>query len=325
MSRPLRIEFDGAWYHVFNRGQNKQRIVRSDNDRITFFEVLGETSEVYQIELHAFSLMDNHYHLLIHTPKIGLSRAMRHLNGVYTQKINKAWKTDGPLFKGRYKAKLVDDKGYLIELLRYIHMNPVEGKITKKPEEHKWTSHRCYLDTAVCPEWLHTDRLLKEFGGNKKVSKKNCDDFVKQGTPVWLSKALQRNLIIIGTEGYKEWVYHHFVNKEKNGIPLKDKERITKVPVKFIIEHVGFAYDEPIAQIRKSSPGKKNEARSMAIYLTRQLAGLSHKEIANWFHISTNNTVGKLIERYKIKLTKDKKLNKLTKQIKTSILSHVKP
>src|SRR3989339_976757 len=128
MARPLRIEYEGAWYHVINRGQTRRNIVRTDEDRKLFLKLLGDTQQTYGIEIHAFSLMDNHYHLLVHTPKAGLSRAMRHLNGVYTLKINQIWNTDGPIFKGRYNARLVDSEEYLLELIRYIHLNPVVAK-----------------------------------------------------------------------------------------------------------------------------------------------------------------------------------------------------
>src|SRR3990167_2207194 len=168
MPRSLRIEFNGAWHHVMNRGLGRRSIFASDKDRQSFFKLLGDISESFRVEVHAYSMMDNHYHLLIHTPEGKLSRAMRHLNGVYTQIHNKRNQTDGPLFRGRYKALLVDSDDYLLELVRYIHLNPVEARLCDHPQKHVWTSHLAYLDTAKRPEWLKTGEVLGRFGGEEK-------------------------------------------------------------------------------------------------------------------------------------------------------------
>ena len=146
MARPLRIEYPGAWYHVLNRGRRREKVFFSENDYKAFLKLLGECSELFNIEIHSYSLIPNHYHLLIHTPKANLSRSMRHLNGVYTQLINKRYKTEGSLFKGRYKSILIERDNYLLELVRYIHRNPYRAKLEKTIGEHEWTSHRGYMN-----------------------------------------------------------------------------------------------------------------------------------------------------------------------------------
>lgn len=171
MARPLRIEFPGAWYHVMNRGLGRRQIFQSDDDRQRFLDLLGETFQIFQIEIHAYSLMDNHYHLLVHTPLGGLGRAMRHLNGIYTQRFNKALKTDGPLFRGRYKALLVESEEYLTELVRYIHLNPVKAGLCIDPKEHPWTSHVSYLQPKKKPSWLMTHEILGRFGSTERVAR----------------------------------------------------------------------------------------------------------------------------------------------------------
>ena len=168
MVRPLRIEYPGAWYHVMNRGLGRKNIFLTPQDRSGFFDILGDTSETFKFEVHAYSLMDNHYHLLIHTPKGGLGRAKRHLNGVYTQQFNKRHRTDGPLFRGRYKALLVETDEYLLQLLRYIHLNPVEAGICRNPLEHAWTSHGAYFRPRLRPQWLVRDEVLGGFGSEGK-------------------------------------------------------------------------------------------------------------------------------------------------------------
>ena len=169
MPRPLRIEYPGAFYHVMNRGNARQQIFRSARDYRIFLDLLKESVEKWEIRIHGFSLMPNHYHLLMETPLGNLSRSMRHINGVYTQCYNRHWKQDGHLLRGRYKAILVEEDAYLIDLLRYIHLNPVKVGLADKPEKHSWTSHRIYLG-GDGPPWLTTDRLLGYFGRRRNLA-----------------------------------------------------------------------------------------------------------------------------------------------------------
>ncbi len=118
MSRPLRIEYPGAWYHVMNRGASGRTIFRSDRDWHTFLSLLGDLAATFAVEVHAYCLMGNHYHLLIHTPRGILSGAMRHLNSLYTQRYNRFHRTDGPLFRGRFKAIVIDADTYLAVVSR---------------------------------------------------------------------------------------------------------------------------------------------------------------------------------------------------------------
>ena len=124
MSRALRIEYEGAWYHIMNRGAGKQIIFHNETHYNLFLKLLSEIHNRYRIEVHAYCLMNNHYHLLIRTPLANLSRAMRHINGVYSQRYNGLQKTDGPLFRGRFKSIIIDSENYLLRLSRYIHLNP---------------------------------------------------------------------------------------------------------------------------------------------------------------------------------------------------------
>ena len=129
MARPLRIEFKGAWYHVMNRGAGRCRIFENDAQRHYFLSLLEVTCERFNAEWHAYCLMTNHYHLMLRTPQGNLQRIMRHINGVYTQYYNRESRRDGPLFRGRYKAILVDAEAYWTHLSRYIHRNPVDASV----------------------------------------------------------------------------------------------------------------------------------------------------------------------------------------------------
>lgn len=131
MSRPLRIEYAGAWYHVMNRGAARQAIYLQPTHRQLFLALLGERQERFGIETHAYCLMDNHYHLLLHTPKGQLSRGMRHLNGLYTQGMNRSVQRDGALVRGRYTAILVEADTSLLHVSRSMHSNPLEAGVTE--------------------------------------------------------------------------------------------------------------------------------------------------------------------------------------------------
>ncbi len=133
MARPLRIEFAGALYHITSRGDGGDDIYIDDNDRENFLAVLGHVCERFNWVCHSYCLMSNHYHLLIETPEGNLSQGMRQLNGVYTQRFNRNHERVGHVFQGRYKAILVDADNYLVQLIRYIHLNPARAGLVKDP------------------------------------------------------------------------------------------------------------------------------------------------------------------------------------------------
>ena len=138
-----------------HRGARRAPIFTQEADYALFLETLGEAVERFGIEAHAYSLMPNHYHLLLCTPLGNLSRAMRHLNAVYTQRMNRLYAWDGPLFRGRFKSRLVSDEGYRRELIAYIHLNPVRAGLARRPEDPCWTSHRAHVELERPPSWLN--------------------------------------------------------------------------------------------------------------------------------------------------------------------------
>ena len=136
MARPLRIEYPGAWHHVMNRGRREENIFWSVKDYEMFLDVLKETAEMWNLQISAFCLMSDHYHLLVHSPDGNLARSMRHLNGVNTQRFNRRHKIDGQSFRGRYRAVLIEADSYLLEVLRHIHRNPLRAGIVKAPGDY---------------------------------------------------------------------------------------------------------------------------------------------------------------------------------------------
>ena len=223
MARPLRIEYPGAWYHVLNRGRRREKIFFSDNDYELFFKILGECTKLFNIEIHAYSLIPNHYHLLMHTPLGNLSRSMRHLNGVYTQKINRKYNTEGSLFKGRFKSILIEKESYLEELVRYIHTNPHRAGLEKEIGQHRWTSHFAYMNRNKRPSWLKTEDVLLQFGEYEKEAMRQLDAFVKEKVPKELSALLNRIKwpAILGGEAFNADIRERLRGKriEKREVP----------------------------------------------------------------------------------------------------------
>ena len=167
MSRPLRIQFPEAVYHVMNRGAARQPTFVAEGDYQAFLDTLAEAHRLWGIQVFAYSLMRNHYHLCLRTPKGNLSRVMRHVNGIYTQRFNRRHRRDGTLFRGRYKAILIDAEAYLAAVVRYIHLNAVEAGIVKMPEDYRWASHRYYLEAKGAPNWLNTQEAVEQIGGRR--------------------------------------------------------------------------------------------------------------------------------------------------------------
>ena len=181
MTRPLRLEFANAVYHLTSRGNARQGMFFNDGDRELFLQTLAHVVSRYSWICHAYCLMANHYHLLIETPKANLSIGMRQLNGVFTQSFNRRHKRVGHLFQGRFKAVLVEKESYLLELCRYVVLNPVRVKGGTKTAAWKWSSYRATAGLASVPEFLSTDWLLEQFGKNRRVAQKRYREFVRDG------------------------------------------------------------------------------------------------------------------------------------------------
>jgi putative transposase len=324
MTRPLRIEYDGAWYHVMNRGLERRQIYLCDKDYSFFLRLLKEITEIFMIEIHAFSLMPNHYHLLIHTPQAGLSRAMKHLNGVYTQMFNKDHKRDGPLFRGRYKAQLVDTNEYLSQLMSYIHINPVEAKICNDPKDHKWTSHKYYLKETKGFEWLCTEEMLGEFSNDKRYARKLFDKIVKSKLSEETIKEIEapRNGIL-GNIHFKEWVNFNYVEERKqkdSAYSKRDKIIRPTIPAKKIVDNIGFCYNMTSVEVKNSKKGMNNEARSLAVYLMRKRLGYSIGQICDSMGIESANSASKIYTRFRRALIENKRLAKKIEELERVVL-----
>ena len=148
MTRPFRKEYPGGWYHVMNRGACRQPIFRDDKHQQMFLDLLKEIVQTHSIEIHAYCLMGNHFHMLIHTPIGNLSRAMQQLSSIYTRRYNNLTKRDGPLFRGRFKSIIVGSDRYVLKLTRYIHLNPLRPKL--EPERKVMSRQNLNIEIQIC-------------------------------------------------------------------------------------------------------------------------------------------------------------------------------
>jgi len=200
MARPLRIEFPGAVYHVTSRGDGREDIYLSDEDREIFLKVLSHVVERFGWVCHAWCLMTNHYHLMIETPKGNLSKGMRQLNGVYTQQFNRSHGRVGHVFQGRYKAILVEKKAHLLELSRYIVRNPVAAGMVKLAEDWAWSSYRSTAGLEQAPGFGSIDWILEQFGGSTLRYREYVDQALIEDAPLKPAKGSH----VLGSEEFRK-------------------------------------------------------------------------------------------------------------------------
>ena len=280
MARPLRIESPGAWYHVMNRGRRREKIFLDNKDRSAFLRVLSKTIDLFNLEIHAYALMSNHYHLFVRTPHGNISRSMRHINGLYTQKFNQRHKVEGSLFRGRYKSILVEEDAYMLELIRYIHRNPLEAKLEENLGEYKWCSFRGYLKNEAREDWLSTSDVLGKFSKHEKEAKRGLRAFVAKEVPKDIIKRLEgvNWPAIMGGKEFKKRIEESIRGKEI-GIKempeyerdIVDKDERKKKISKFLAEQ---------SEVLRNKGTRKNASEKRAIiYVLRHELNLTLREI----------------------------------------------
>ena len=181
MARPFRLKLAGGLYHVTSRGDRREDIFFDDADRLAWLEVFAQTCKRFNWVCHAWCLMDNHYHTVVETIEGNLAQGMRHLNGVYTQTFNRTHKRVGHVFQGRYKAIIVEKDGYLLELARYVVLNPLRAGMVKDIADWHWSSYAAMLGIQATPEWLQTDWILGQFSPQRRRAINRYMDFVRAG------------------------------------------------------------------------------------------------------------------------------------------------
>ena len=274
MARPLRIEFSGALYHVTSRGDRREPIYEDDEDRLMFLGVLEEVVKRFNWLCHGYCLMTNHYHLVVETPDGNLSKGMRHLNGMYTQASNRRHVRTGHLFQGRFKGILVDKDSYLLELTRYVVLNPVRAGMVKHPVKYPWSSYRAMVGEAPTPDWLETDATLAQFGKRRADARRRYSQFVLEGISegsIW--------------EGLRQQIY------------LGDEKFVARMQSKSNLQ--GDELSIPRAHRRGAAPAiatiaARHRNRDDAIVAAYNTGEYSYREIAEHYglHLAT---VGRII------------------------------
>lgn len=216
MARPLRIEYSGAVYHVTSRGNARADIFADFTDRQTFLLLLESSVNRFNWICHAYCLMDNHYHLLIETPDSNLSMGMRHLNGVYTQTFNRRHKRVGHVFQGRFKAVIVEKESHLLELCRYVVLNPVRAGMVSTPRNWHWSSYRATGGESKKESYLTTDWILSQFSETKSEARIKYRQFVKDGMTGKEAPWEQlKGQVILGSDTFIERLREFFGVKEQ--------------------------------------------------------------------------------------------------------------
>ncbi len=293
MPRPTRIEYNHAFYHVMNRGRGRCNIFHSKEYYSLFLDILSDTNQKFGAIIHAYCLMGNHYHLIIETPSGNLSRIMRHINGVYTQKYNKLKGTDGSLFRGRFKAILIDEDAYLAGLSRYIHKNPI--KLVKNLKDYKWSSYRAYLGIDPKPIWLNKEKTLEILGIKNNPKKyeifvRNDDKFIedfygKDSLPA-----------VMGDEDFREKIRRKEIIDTNKSDKIADKLH-PQLKLKQIIESVArvFKVKESVLIKRQNGRAKNNFPRKVAMYLCQKYCRFTLKEISEAFNLNNTGSVSKAL------------------------------
>ena len=221
MARPLRLSFPGAVYHVTSRGNARHDIVADDRDRSQWLSLLAHVVDRYGWLCHAYCLMDNHYHLVIETPKPNLSIGMRQLNGRYTQAYNRRHEQVGHVFQGRFTAILVEKDAHLLELCRYVVLNPVRAKIVSHPRLWVWSSYRATVGETKAPGWLTTDWILSQFGQRGGPAQARYRTFVAEGRGRPAPWEQLTGQIYLGSE---KFVAQHQPNRVIRDIPRRQTQ-----------------------------------------------------------------------------------------------------
>ena len=227
----LRLELSGGIYHVTSRGDGREDIYLSDADRTAWLEVFGEVCARFNWMCHSWCQMTNHYHLLIETPEANLSQGMRQLNGVYTQRFNRAHARVGHVFQGRYQAILVERDSYLLELARYIVLNPLRAKRVKRLEAWPWSSYLATCGQTPSPPWLQTDWLLAQFGQRRGSAIARYVGFVHEGVRLPSVWSQLRGQIYLGSESFVKKMQAQIEQKPALGEIPRVQRRALSLPL----------------------------------------------------------------------------------------------
>ncbi len=264
MARKPRIEYEGAFYHVITRGNQRQKIFREDEDYNKYLEILSRYKSQYKYRLYAYVLMNNHVHLLIEIRDNPLSKIQQGINQSYTIYFNKKYNTVGHLFQGRYKAILCDKEAYLLSLIKYIHLNPVSAGTVKVPEEYKWSSHINYIGREK-GGIIDIDQVLRMFSEDKTKARRLYRAYINDGIKVKKEDIYRTaDQRILGDESFVEQV------TEKAEGDIEPKKRKHEHSLEEITRAIGSAFRITLKQMRE-------KGKDRGVSLCRKLLSITAK------------------------------------------------
>jgi REP element-mobilizing transposase RayT len=308
MSRPLRLQYPGAVYHVTARGNARQAIVRDDTDRQRFVATVASMVEQYQVVCHAWVLMNNHYHLLLETPQANLAKALRHLNGIYTQAFNRRHHRVGHLFQGRYKAIIVEKEKHLLELCRYVVLNPVRAKVVTQPHAWRWSSYQATAGVEEAPLWLTVDWVLGQFARTRGRAQREYARFVREEHAREMRPWEQvQGQIYLGSADFLQQVQEQVGTDARAEIPLSQQQP-GRPTLAAIVRHVAQGYGQGEAEVRRRTR-RPSEARQVAVYGARRIAGSDLQTIGGYFGLSYP-AVSRRVHAIEVALQHDARLRK---------------
>ena len=313
MARPWRIEYEGAFYHLLSRGNEKRDIFIDDDDRCMFLNTLGEMAERFAVDIFAYVLMNNHYHLLIRTQRANLTKAMHWFGVTYTTRFNYRHSRSGHLFQGRYKSILVQNDAYLVQLSCYIHRNPLRSGIVKRLADHPWSSYRAYAYGKQAPAWLSTELILAQFAGEGKeqhrLYREKIQRYSKEEKQLWEDF---RHGCFLGSKKFVAQIRKsHLSQKPHDEIPGQ-KQSADRIDPRIVLRKAAEMLDCDLKRISKSGrlSGFEKDQRDALIYLIWKTGGLTNAKIGELFGLSYS-AVSHSVKSAKSILKKDPKLRSI--------------
>ncbi|MES9905898.1 MAG: transposase [Sedimenticola sp.] len=315
MPRPLRIEYENAYYHVMNRGRGRQTIFHSADYFNSFLGTLEEAHQRFGLQTLCYCLMRNHYHLLVKTPEANLGRAMRHINGQYTQRYNRLRKTDGPLFRGRYKSILIEDNSYQLQLSRYIHRNPVEAGYSDPLENYLWSSYPNYVSNVPAPRWLYRQEIYDQLE-IKSRKREKYRAFVEMGVDEEIAAFYSKgnHMPYLGSDAFLDWVYQQRQTEAEE--VSREALRFFRPGIEEIAERVASTFKVSVDAILTTQRGCENIPRWVVMYLSQETGGLKLREIADYLELKRTGSIPTTIVKLKAKMEHDAGLVRRVKAIR---------
>ena len=318
MSRPLRIEYNNAFYHVIARGERRDAIFTCPADKEKFLIKLGEATEKYRLLVHVYVLMDNHYHMLVETPQGNLSQAMHYLNASYGNWFRHKYEIVGSVFQGRYKAILVEKDEYLKLLSAYIHLNPVRAGIVADPALYDHSSYRFYSQKIKAPAFLRTGDLLDIFNGNRSEYRKFVASYTKRGAEIDPEEIYGKNALL-GSMGF---LREAFEKMRAAGGALNEREQpdvrdMSLVNADDIFEIMLVEMRIVEEDIWKRQRG--NVYRKLLIYGLRRYTANSLKEIGEIVKMDYS-AVSALARRFEEEMKTDRTSRRLVERLAKEVM-----